>query len=139
MDDADAGSQCLLRPGEIDPAAEHLDMPFVRPVDPGEYLSQRALACAVLAAQRVAGTGGDGEAHTLEREDSGKALGDVVEADGWVHEGCKSGVIISSTVLSIIPLRAPCIKVDSNAPRGSTGRRTTWLVLGASHSQSPSL
>ena len=90
MDDADAGGERLLRPLKSRRACRTtLDVPAVRLVDAGEDLSERALAGAVLAAERMTGPRGDREADVLEREDAGKSLGDVLEGDRWGHEQCQ--------------------------------------------------
>ena len=71
------------------------DLPPVGPVNAREDLPERALAGAVLAAQRVAGAGGDREADVLERQHAGKALADVLEGDGW--ESLGQGFVVSSS------------------------------------------
>ena len=57
------------------------DLAAVGRVDAGEDLPERALAGAVLAAERVTRAGGDLERHVLERHHAGKPLGDVIETD----------------------------------------------------------
>ena len=54
MDDADAGGERLLRSVKATRAPDNYDVPGVGLIDAGEDLAERALAGAVLAAQRVA-------------------------------------------------------------------------------------
>ena len=82
---ADAGGERLLRAGEADRLAEDDDAAAVRRVDAAQDLAERALAGAVLAAERVARPGGDLEADVVEREHAGKPPGDVLEPDRRVQ------------------------------------------------------
>ena len=63
-------------------------MAIVGGVDAGENLPQGALARAVLAAQRVAGSGRNPERDVLERHHAGKTLRDVLEPDGVEKGDC---------------------------------------------------
>ena len=50
--------------------------------DAGQHLAERALAGAVLAAERVARAGRDLDGDVLERDGAGETLRDVAELDG---------------------------------------------------------
>ena len=76
--------KCTGRPGQR-------DVTLVSGVDAGEDLSQRALAGAVLTAQRVTRPGRDLEGHVFERDHAGKALRDVLETD--VERGGRHGSV----------------------------------------------
>ena len=82
MDDRHAGVERVGRMGEADGPAVDLDLALVRHDDAGEDLPERALAGAVLAAERVAGARSDLERDVVERDDARKALGDVVDSHG---------------------------------------------------------
>src|SRR5215218_1709182 len=77
MDDGDAGGERLLGAAKRDGAAEDQDSPGIDGVDAGERLSKRALARAVLAAERMARPRRHVERDVFERQRPGKTLGDT--------------------------------------------------------------
>ena len=64
---------------------EHAHAAAIDAIQARQDLSQRALAGAVLAAQRVARSGGDVERHALQRAHAGEPLADPVEAQDRVR------------------------------------------------------
>ena len=82
MHHADAGRERIARTGELHLAVVDEYVPCIRPIDAGENFSERALAGAVFAAERVARAGGDAERHVVERLHAGESLGDSLEPDG---------------------------------------------------------
>src|ERR1017187_5050404 len=62
----------------------HQYTPFTRLVNAGENFSQRAFACAVLAHDGVAASGGHVKTDVLKRDRSRKPLGDATKADGGI-------------------------------------------------------
>src|SRR4029078_1803987 len=78
---ADAGRQRAPRILELNGAPVDEDLTRVRLLDAGEQLAQRALAGAVLAAQRVTRSALHVEADVLQRARPGKTFTDVAKAD----------------------------------------------------------
>src|ERR1017187_7882150 len=62
----------------------HQYAPFTRLVNAGENFSQCAFACAVLAHDCVAASGGHVKTDVLKRDRSRKALADATKADGGI-------------------------------------------------------
>jgi hypothetical protein len=76
------------RSRRMDDLAVEADLAAVGGVHAGEDFAERALARAVLADERVAGAALHSEAHPVEREHAGEALGDAVELEeGHGKEG----------------------------------------------------
>ena len=89
MDDRNAGRERLRRAREADGLPVEPDTAGIGRVNARENPAERALAGAVLAAERVAAARSDLDADIIERHHAGKALGDALEADGG--NGCQAG------------------------------------------------
>ena len=87
VDHANARRKRLFRPAENDRLSKQNDAAGISRVDAGQDLAQRALAGAVLAAERVARAGSDVEADILEGTRARKSLRDVLETDGRRRHG----------------------------------------------------
>ena len=69
------------RVGRMNQPSIELDFAFVRGVNAGENLSERAFARAVFADERMATAVVDGEAHAIKRQHAGEAFGDLPEGE----------------------------------------------------------
>src|SRR6185369_8132664 len=87
VDHADAGGERLLGPGKGNWLSEENEAAGIRRVDAGQDLSKRALAGAVLAAERMARARRDVEADVLEGARPWKTLRNVLETDGRRRHG----------------------------------------------------
>ncbi len=81
--DAGAKRLCWLR--ETNGRAVNEQRALVRLDDTRQHLAERALAGAVLAAERVARTGRDLNSDVLERDRAGETFRDVPEFDSRRH------------------------------------------------------
>ena len=81
MDHGDAELAGHERVGRMNPPSVELDFAFVRGVNAGENLSERAFARAVFADERMATALFDGEAYTIERHHAGEAFGNILEEE----------------------------------------------------------
>ncbi len=81
----DAGPKGLGWLRESNGRAVEQQRPLVGLDDAGEHFAERALAGAVLAAERVAGAGRDLHGDVLERDGAREPLGDVVKFDSRSH------------------------------------------------------
>src|SRR5439155_20075029 len=73
--------------GRVNPSVIELDFAFVRDVNAGENLSERAFARAVFADERMATAAVDGETYAIKRQHAGEAFGDLVEDEE--RHGCR--------------------------------------------------
>src|SRR5205809_2746337 len=67
------------RVGRMNRPSIEMDFAFVRSVNAGENLSERAFARAVFADERMASSVVDGKAYVIERQHAGEAFGNILE------------------------------------------------------------
>src|SRR5262249_3667610 len=84
VDHRHAGPQRVGRRLEANRLATNLDPTIVGEIDARQNPAERALAGAVLAAERMAGAARDLECHVLERHDAREPLRDALERNSWL-------------------------------------------------------
>ncbi len=103
----------VARRREVHRLPVQLHVPLVGLMQPGDDAPQRALAGAVLPADRVARAGGDVERDVAQRHHAGKALGDVADA-----EARDGHLLLECEVLRVHVGEAPLFQLAGPLRRG---------------------